>query len=150
MSTKKKTYNEKQKKAFQRRLANFFKKYKDKNDILSKDLGKSLGYASAGRFSELEHDYIPHPRFINSLEFLDSIASLEENKSLWEFIRYLEGKSSEESKESTDKDDISLFMEKIPLKLRKRVRKVCSEANEDPKAKKRLQAMLELLIEGFE
>lgn len=87
---KKQSLTELQKKKFQRRLHHYFKDHKYRNNLLSKELAEVLGY-QPHKFSELESDWKPHSRFLNSLDFLAGLASLE-NMSVSEFVRYLEGK----------------------------------------------------------
>ena len=80
-----------QRRRYQKRLSHYFKEIKHRNGLQSKDLADSLGYTPP-KFSLLESDTKPHGRFINSLDFLAGIASLE-NMSLFDFISYLEGKA---------------------------------------------------------
>lgn len=80
-----------QRQKYQKRLSHFFKEIKHRNGLQSKNLADSLGYTPP-KFSLLESDTKPHGRFINSLDFLAGIASLE-NMSLFDFVSYLEGKA---------------------------------------------------------
>ena len=87
---KKQSLTEPQKKKFQRRLHHYFKDHKYRTNLLSKEVAELLGY-QPHKFSELESEWKPHSRFLNSLDFLAGLASLE-NMSVSEFVRYLEGK----------------------------------------------------------
>ncbi len=149
-SFKKKPLIELQKKKFQRRLSRFFKEFKYRNGLLSKDVAEILGY-TAPKFYEMESDRKPHGRFINSLDFLASIASLE-NMGLSEFVNYLEGKEDRfEGEESSvlnrklyawEKTVLEAF-DPLSVMVRKEFVELCKDAAGEGKAK--LEVLLELV-----
>lgn len=86
---------ETQKNQFQRRLSHFFRDHRYRNDLEPKDVAKKLRYDSVARYSTLESENIPYPRFVTSLDFLASIAALE-GMCVSDFVSYLEGKQADD------------------------------------------------------
>lgn len=89
---------------YQRQLANFLKSYRTKQGLLAKDLAEELGYTPA-RYGQLESETNPQTRFASSLEFLYTISSLED-KSISEFIIFLEGEEDRLSDKGTLKREL--------------------------------------------
>ncbi len=74
---------------YQRRLSNYLKTYRFKNNISSKAMASTLGYAPS-RYSRLESENIPFDRFTSSIDFLKMLANIN-SLSLIEFVSKLEG-----------------------------------------------------------
>ncbi len=149
---KKQSLTDQQKKKFQRRLSHFFRDYRYRNGLMSKDVAKILGYTPP-KFYDLESESRPHGRFINSLDFLATIAALE-SKTLSEFVAYLEGKQDRfEEEEGTDLIRKLYAWEKALLEafdplstvIRKEFVEFCKKSSTEGKEK--LELMIELMNE---
>lgn len=146
---KKSSLTDQQKKKFQRRLSHYFRDFRYRNDLLSKDVAKILGYTPE-KFYDLESEWKLHGRFLNSLDFLSTLASLE-NKSVTEFVSYLEGKQDRsESEGGPDLNRTLYAWEKLLLEafdpmsivIRKEFIDICKESVADGKEK--LESLIEL------
>lgn len=149
---KKQTLTETQKKKYQRRLSHFFKDLKYKNSLQSKDIAEELEYTPQ-KFSALESESKPHGRFINSLEFLHTIACLDD-LTLSEFVFFIDGDTSRfNGVENGMKREIRGWEKElirsfslIPLKiLRNFIDNICVEAANLNSIK--FSQMVEILLE---
>lgn len=152
---KKKVLTDTQKKKYQRRLSHFFRDIKYRHSLQSKDLAEALEYTPQ-KFSVLESETKPHGRFTNSLEFLYSIASLDE-LSLSEFIFFIDGDTSrfkgvnsnlKRQMQEWEKEIVRSFST-LPLKtLRNFIDIVCKDSSTSNNLK--LEKLIGLVIEMYE
>ena len=145
------TLTDTQKKRFQRRLSHYFKDHKYRNGVDSKKIAKQLGYDSITRFYGLESENIPFPKFINALDFLASLANID-NMRVGEFVSYLEG-DVERFKGDQPADlgrnlhewerTIIEAFDAISMLVRKDFIELCKEVEKD--GKKKLQVLLQIV-----
>jgi hypothetical protein len=147
---KKRPLTDHQKKKYQQKLSHFLKGIKYRNGLLSKELAEIMGY-TAPKFYEMESDSKPHGRFINSLDFLSSIASLE-NMSLTDFAGYLEGKQDRFEDEEASELNRKLYswektvleaMDPLSMIVRREFVEFCKESTAEGKTK--LEVLLEVV-----
>ncbi|MCB9229696.1 MAG: hypothetical protein H6618_08805 [Deltaproteobacteria bacterium] len=137
-----------QKKKFQGRLAHFFRDHRYRNHLEPKDVAHKLGYASVARYSTLESENIPYPRFVTSLDFLSSIAALE-GMCVGDFVCYLEGKQESDRPRSAGraltKWEQALLDAFAPVSIgiRRAFTNFCKETVES-RDKKKLEMILEI------
>ena len=121
---------EKEKTLYQRRLSHYLKDYRYRHELKAADVAETMGYA-VPKYSDLESEVRPHGRFINSLDFLAAIASLNE-MSIADFLAYLEPRSKPQAKEEqkqlyTWEKDLLEFMGAIAIGTRKEFVQKCKE-----------------------
>jgi transcriptional regulator with XRE-family HTH domain len=116
---------------YQRRLANYLRGYRLRQDISSKDMAAKLGYASSN-YSRLESETIPFDRFISSIEFLKMLADIE-GLTFSEFACYLEGAKAEGGRSQKWKAKLVDIFENIGSKT---MRSFLAVANTDSKREK--------------
>ncbi len=127
---------------YQRRLSNYLRTFRFRNNISSKGMAVKLDYASS-RYSRLESESIPFDRFISSVDFLKTLADIE-GLSFSEFATMLEGsQGKEKNKSSKWKSKLVDIFENIGSKT---MRGFLAVANTDSKQEKE---ELELAIELY-
>jgi len=87
------------------------------------------------RYSDIRSVRRPHPRFINSIEFLDKIASAN-RLELWDFLKIVQGDSDQLAGENKQKpvkidEQVLVVLERIDLEVKNRFIKFCLDAKRD-------------------
>jgi hypothetical protein len=88
------------KERMQRKLSRFIRGVFHKKQKQFKEAAISFDMTPS-RFSKLIHPYKPYPPFINAIEYLYSLASIEKNLTLSEFIDRIDEKSKQKEKKES-------------------------------------------------
>ncbi len=128
---------------YQRRLANYLKSFRFRNDLSPKDVASKLDYVLS-RYYRLESDSIPYDRFINSIGFLTSLAELN-NLTFSEFACYLDG-VTEKTQDKNEKWKLKLnnIFENVNSKNLRGFLSVASTETKDDKEE--LETILNIYI----
>jgi transcriptional regulator with XRE-family HTH domain len=81
---------EEEKEIYQQRLASFLRDYRIRKNILAKEAATKIG-VDKHEYSKLEHSSRPHKKFIQAIELLKVIASLDEEMTLSKFVHQIDG-----------------------------------------------------------
>ena len=131
---------EDEKEKYGRRLSHYLEDFCYKNQVTHSQAAEKLGI-SPNKFSQLKSGG-EQGRFITSLDYLKSLASLD-GMNLAEFLIYLDGKGNLDSKVRYSwQDQIYKALEPISISHRKKFAEACSTATKD--ATKRVELMCRL------
>ena len=137
--------SEPEKKKFQRRLSHYLKDYRYRNDLRAADVAEKMGYA-VPKYSELESEVKPHGRYINSLDFLAALASLDD-MSVAEFVSYLDPRTKIERKEEkllySWEKNIMVAFTSIAIGVSLKFSEVCKTSIKEGKQK--LEALIRIV-----
>lgn len=103
----------------QKKLSFFLRKYREKNNISSKEMAYRLGYTPS-RYCKIESETIPYERFINSIQILRTFAELED-MTIHDFISYIDGEFPKKRLETirTWEGEIVDTFRKLKMNLRR-------------------------------